>query len=726
MLISPYLNLSDHLGRTLVATEIKSQPPMVMPPKPAEPVRASLGNREQKAPDSKSDQKSSRSFAEELAVDERKTESKSVKQTDQTNETDTTEANKQQGEKAKTKASLAPIRRVASQNKAAVDATPIVAFLTGHLENVSSDLVPSLVTENKFIEAAFSATDMQAFLNKPMAVGDLVADLGLPEQILQTAVSQGFDPATVVTAADFFKAIGVDPQRISAELKVLKDNVLVEGVSGYLARAKSFEKDPTRMAGIPGEKPKDIPAGLPTEAVPTPMGVKTKVPDSPEVPVISASTPVKGQAPQKSTVAHAQFDPTSFLAIPQQNNLIIPEIMGDEPLLTLPEIEELAEKFGVPPEAIMLAGGPKFLSERNLPKFEEGVTKLTNSQYVPIYQEGVEVKRSGEEAMSNNEPVSREGAVKLSYDPYEAMGALIEKNVELEPVTTRSTTETLLGSRFDPFAVVVPQIADKSELLPAKPDLQVNPKAEIPEFEVKGTLKDAADISSPAKVSDVLLVTQPEAGEQRNSKDSDKEGTREDSAKNREDTPVNGAKVASEFKFGSSSKFEIAAPNQSHNISPAHRQELINRIQDQVSYLTTQGGGVAKIEIKSPELGPITMAIRMENDRVDLRIVASSERAKDTLLNDLTGLGGALTSQSVQLGKVDVGVAGFDQNRSGSPQQQFAGFAEQKQGQREAQEFLAQFTNSPKKAVSILPEPIAQSLKSTPIISAPGRITVRI
>jgi flagellar hook-length control protein FliK len=64
------------------------------------------------------------------------------------------------------------------------------------------------------------------------------------------------------------------------------------------------------------------------------------------------------------------------------------------------------------------------------------------------------------------------------------------------------------------------------------------------------------------------------------------------------------------------------------------------------------------LDLGSRELGNLEMAISMNDDRVDLKILTASDRTRDLLAGELNRLRDALTVQNVQLGQVDVGVGG--------------------------------------------------------------------
>ena len=117
--------------------------------------------------------------------------------------------------------------------------SPVIAFITGHLEQVEPNQIPAMITQNSFIQAALSATDVNAFLNTPINLDQLLNTLGIDPSVLQT-VNLATSEDGLVSPKDLFKALGIDASRISIELAQLKDNLSLEGVAPYMRRAAAL------------------------------------------------------------------------------------------------------------------------------------------------------------------------------------------------------------------------------------------------------------------------------------------------------------------------------------------------------------------------------------------------------------------------------------------------------------------------------------------------------
>ncbi len=79
------------------------------------------------------------------------------------------------------------------------------------------------------------------------------------------------------------------------------------------------------------------------------------------------------------------------------------------------------------------------------------------------------------------------------------------------------------------------------------------------------------------------------------------------------------------------------------------------------------GGGSIRIEVGTNGLGNIDMAINVQDQKLDLRIIASSEQVRDILIKEIPKLRDELITQNVSLDSVEVGVSG-----GGSHQQNYS------------------------------------------------------
>ncbi|MEZ4743602.1 MAG: flagellar hook-length control protein FliK [Bdellovibrionota bacterium] len=141
----------------------------------------------------------------------------------------------------KRSASLDKIGSMIGKGLAAVQKSPTLKILTGQFDGLNPESIPQVVSSSKFITEAM-AEDITSFMQKPVPVSEMIEKLGLPQGVIAGAQSIGLDVAEKVDPVDFFKAIGIDPQKIVVELTRLKDTLPTNGLSQYMAQATQLEK----------------------------------------------------------------------------------------------------------------------------------------------------------------------------------------------------------------------------------------------------------------------------------------------------------------------------------------------------------------------------------------------------------------------------------------------------------------------------------------------------
>lgn len=89
-------------------------------------------------------------------------------------------------------------------------------------------------------------------------------------------------------------------------------------------------------------------------------------------------------------------------------------------------------------------------------------------------------------------------------------------------------------------------------------------------------------------------------------------------------------------------------------VNETHFAEKAQEIFDKAEMLVKDGGGAMKIDMSSDELGKLDLAVNVQGDKVDLRIIASSEKVKEILTQDIPRLREALSDQNLQLKNVEI------------------------------------------------------------------------
>ncbi len=170
-------------------------------------------------------------------------------------------------------------------------------------------------------------------------------------------------------------------------------------------------------------------------------------------------------------------------------------------------------------------------------------------------------------------------------------------------------------------------------------------------------------------------------------------------------------------------------------LTSEQRLDMFQKVMDRATSLMNDGGGVVRLDFGSSGLGQLEMAVKMNDDKMDLKILTGSDRVKEAVMSELGKLRDALSVQNVQLGQVDVGVGGrqhqqpqgFNFNQGGGhafqqQQQAFSG-----DGRQAAERRASEALNVDRLAEIRRPMP---SFAASQILSnssgGAGRISVRV
>jgi flagellar hook-length control protein FliK len=109
----------------------------------------------------------------------------------------------------------------------------------------------------------------------------------------------------------------------------------------------------------------------------------------------------------------------------------------------------------------------------------------------------------------------------------------------------------------------------------------------------------------------------------------------------------------------------IASSSSTSYLTPSQRAHLVQQVIDRTAMLSSQGGGTIRLDLSSADLGRMELAVAMDEGRVNLRVLTGSDGMRSAILSDMTRLKETLGLQNIQLGQVDVGVAGQQTSNSG-------------------------------------------------------------
>lgn len=669
---------------------------------------------------------------------------------------------------------LAPLKQAAASNRQAVDSAPAVAFLSGHLEKIQPAEIPGLLTDTPFLTDAVGETDLQSFLSQPTTIGDMIDSLGLPEEVVEEAERLGLDLTATVTPSDFLKSIGLDPQRVAAELKVLQDNLSGGSIATYMQRAQALAgrnpvKDiPAQTEGTKDARPPFVPAA--------PTGVPSGLPPLNPLaqtggvsPTVAPATAGKvSSAPQ----GLARGDLQSF------DTMALLEALTASPEDQLARAAEAAQALGVSGQGQGLSGldltslsadtiDQKLLStDVALPTLDDATAATTQSSPSMNGATFDAWAAFGDRLRGTDTKMATADAAESTDAPVTpALGRSLEEQLFSRQVGAPTPAQSNAGlgtlgmnaqaqqlnmsslkpgvERFDPrmLAEVTARPEARSERLDFAPAVGAPSQTMLAHF--AGLNKDgAASTLAPANGNavsiDELRLALPTIAERGSDAGQGEgrgfggngEGAREFNLEQGSDRLLGLTQLdaSSRPSLAKESTFSGALATQAAAdptvMTPEQRVQMVQQVIDRATVLMRDGGGSVRLDLGSPELGNLEMAINMQDDRMDVRILTGSDRVRDAMMADLVRLKDALAVQNVQLGNVEVGVNG--RNASG-----FAGFAGNNGGYQQQRQDREAFPAPRSTSIpgldrlSNITRPVMPHVASSSLMNQNGRIAIR-
>ncbi len=161
------------------------------------------------------------------------------------------------------------------------------------------------------------------------------------------------------------------------------------------------------------------------------------------------------------------------------------------------------------------------------------------------------------------------------------------------------------------------------------------------------------------------------------------------------------------------------------------KSQMAQRLVSQAEMLLRKGGGSMRVDMEAPGIGRIDVAINLNNNQLDVRIITASEQARDMISHEISGLRDGLNQQGISLRGIEIAKAG--QSSSGNHfGQQHQGFGQHAQGERpsynDMREYAQSFRNSYKQQTLGSPASMAPSMAvmNRSLAGGMGRLAVRI
>ena len=130
---------------------------------------------------------------------------------------------------------------------------PALALLMDRLEQIDPKDIPTLITENAFIQEAISG-NAQEVLSKQSTIIEIAKSLDLPPKVLTDALHEGLPLDSKTTPIQFLKSVGINPQKVLKGIERLRHKLTKDGIPHYIARATALHNNQPKDVDHPRSK----------------------------------------------------------------------------------------------------------------------------------------------------------------------------------------------------------------------------------------------------------------------------------------------------------------------------------------------------------------------------------------------------------------------------------------------------------------------------------------
>ena len=610
------------------------------------------------------------------------------------------------------------VKKAANSSRESVESTPTVAFLSGHLEQLDQAKIPTLPSDSKFLGDALAQDDLIGFMNQPTTINEMVRDLGLPPSFTAEATKLGLDFNEQITPAAFLNAIGVDPQRVLAELSLLKGNILAEGMTPYINRAAALNGMGAQVSsnGLAAGKVNINDKLSRVSSLNDSMGNCLISVSAGNIDQNLASSNADQLDQLNANLATANFLNASTLLAAQQLQAQQQAVPVD--LAKLADMSSGIKIEGVRPESVQMF---KILASPDQQEFL--ITEIDPHLATMQFAAGLGVAQANLGSLSadrlnqlnadsrvflavdrmaefpdqiRTDDLLMQGPASMNratFDAFAVMGEQLKSvdtmRVDVQKIVADSADKAAVDSSIlygpnspigtSPFSAAVnnapatvgAQFAAVDKLMNRLDgaDLRSSTKARLP------GISDVSGQAQDAQLAVPDLAANPSRGggnssSQQDNGSSNQGGSQFGQENSVNDAPINRSVAQPSRTNSAPSAFAARGENAEVGLSPQQRFQLMQKVMNHATMMVREGGGTVRLDLGSPELGSMQVAINMNKDQMDMRVITSSDRVREAMMAELGQLKNALSVQNVRLGNVEVGVqgrqpivfAGFDNN----------------------------------------------------------------
>ena len=553
--------------------------------------------------------------------------------------------------------SEAPLRQLSKAYKAMgiIENVPAVAFVTGKLEFINPKEIPALVSSNPFITTMLGENNLADVMDTSLSIKKLFAALEISPQHMQVARNLGVNLEQMTTPRQFFMALGMNPQQVTTEMKLLKANLQLDGLTPYIQRAKALNKNTVSTNGhhpLQNRLQEAVQSG-PRKIMNKKESYATQDPNLSPISDIEAFqsqkirrdlndrsfTPIQIKTPIQNTIPNTTFAPTEQQVDTQNPTMIKASIDPFEALSAKMALEGTKETV-VSMEDIPLEESIPHESTNEIQTQEGGETLLSYDKMNTI-----------KTARANKESTQETDLMTYMEEAIHQKAS----DAEGEPFTQKNT----FVSKENPLTDIMNDALAKKAL---------QPKTEL-------NLEEASfNNQSSEKAAPIINLN---LGSRSSGQDSSHNFSKQSS--------YEWSKIEELDKLSPHKNFSIKTEKVSYTPS-INRLEVIERIMSQASLMIKEGGGAARVQIKAEGLGNLDIALNVLEQGIKMKILTSSDQVRDILMMEIPRMRDILESQNLKLENVEVGVTqgqdwkqSYSGNGQGYQKGGFSPYGDQKQ-----------------------------------------------
>ncbi len=130
---------------------------------------------------------------------------------------------------------------------------PALAILTGQLQDVEPEAIPSTLAQSPMLNNVLAADDPASVVEEVKPLGEWLNDMGWTPDTVKVQDPAAFQAlmATPVSLKDVMRSFDVDVDRVVTEARIMQDTLPLEGATPYIERATRLRASEGLMTNAP-------------------------------------------------------------------------------------------------------------------------------------------------------------------------------------------------------------------------------------------------------------------------------------------------------------------------------------------------------------------------------------------------------------------------------------------------------------------------------------------